>query len=151
MTAQASPMSDISLAGIGAAVGAFFTGLFAWLVQRTKGDSAAEVAAMGEWHRIYNAVSGRLAAVETECAEQKKQQAADMAEMRIEHSRELAEIRAEHSKEIDEIMEVHHSGLAAMRELNEGLMRQIAQNSQSAAQLLSDSPVTHPKDAPDGK
>jgi hypothetical protein len=120
-------MSDASFAGLGAAIGAFFTGIFAWLIQRNKGGTDIEVAAIAEWQKLYSALSGRVSDLESE----------------------LAQVRRDHATEIEEMRKRHRSEMRAMRELNEGLQRQIAQNSQSTAQLLSNSPVTHPKDEDD--
>jgi predicted PilT family ATPase len=127
LPAGVSPMSDVSLAGVGAAIGAFITGLFAWLIQRNKGGTDIEVAALAEWQKLYTALSTRVSDLESE----------------------LAKVRREHASEIDEMRKRHRAEMRAMRVLNEGLQRQIAQNSQSTAQLLSNSPVTNPQDETD--
>jgi hypothetical protein len=131
-------MSDASWAGIGAIVGGMLTGLFAWLTQRTKAGSDVEVAVLSEWQKLNGALSSRLSAVEK-----------DFAAYRTCVAEKFEELRAKHSTEIDEMRKQHRAEMRAMRELNEGLQRQIAQNSQSAAQLLSASPVTQPKDDAD--
>jgi hypothetical protein len=131
-------MSDASWAGIGAAIGAIFTGLFAWLTQRTKAGSDVEVAAIAEWQKLYGALSDRLSAVEKE-----------FSSYRTCVAEKFEELRTKHSTEIDEMRKRHRAEMRAMRELNEGLQRQITQNSRSAAQLLSDSPVTQSKDESD--
>lgn len=122
-------MSDVSWAGIGAAVGAFLTGLFAWLVQRSKAGTDIEVAVLAEWQKLNAALSGRVSDLEEQ----------------------LAAVRRAHADEIDEMRKRHRAEMAALRSLNEGLQRQIAQNSQSTAQMLSESPVTKPRDGSDGK
>jgi nucleosome binding factor SPN SPT16 subunit len=120
----AEPVSDASWAGVGAAIGAIFTGVFAWATQRMKGGTDIEVAVLAEWQKLNGALSKRLSAVEAE----------------------FATYRTKVAKEIDEMRAKHRAEMRAMRELNDGLQRQIAQHSQSTANLLSDSPVTRPKD-----
>jgi hypothetical protein len=125
--AGVSPMNDVSWAGIGAALGAFITGLFAWLVQRSRGGTDIEVAVLAEWQKLNAALSQRVSQLEEQ----------------------LAEVRRAHSDEIEEIRRQHRAEMKAMRELNEGLQRQIAQNSRSTAHLIGESPVTSEKDKPD--
>jgi hypothetical protein len=105
--AGVSPMSEWSWAAVGAAVGTFVTGFFAWLVQKAKGDSDRDVAVIAQWEKLTRALSDRVTALESELAE--------------------------------------------VRRMNEGLLRMIAQDSQSTARLLGSSPVTHPKDGSDGR
>jgi hypothetical protein len=102
-------MSDASFAGIGAAIGASVTGLFAWLTQRNKGGTDIEVAVLAEWQKLNAALSRRVSALEEE----------------------LAKVRRSNANELDEMRTKHRAEMRAMRELNEGLQRQIAQNSQS--------------------
>lgn len=109
-------MSEWSWAAVGAALGAFLTGLFAWLTQRSKGSTDIEVAVLAEWQKLNAALSARLTAVE----------------------KELAELRIRHAEEIEELRETHRAEMTVMREQNEGLQRQIAQNSQSTAHLIGD-------------
>lgn len=120
-------MNDLGWAAVGGAIGAFFTGLFAWLAQRTQGASSIEVAVLSEWQKLNAALSDRLSAVEQE-----------FAKYRIDMSREMALRDRQHAEELREIREKHRSEMRALRELNEGLQRQIAQNSQSGANLLGD-------------
>jgi uncharacterized protein YlxW (UPF0749 family) len=117
-------MSDASFAGMGAAIGAAITGLFSWAVQRNRGGTDIEVAVLAEWQKLNAALSERVSALE----------------------KELAEVRRSYANELDRMRSRHRDEMRSQRELNEGLQRQIAQNSQSAAQLLGASPVTHPKD-----
>lgn len=120
-------MSDVSFAGLGAAIGAFVAGVFAWLTQRNKSGTDIEVAVLAEWQKLNAALSGRVSALETE----------------------LSEVRRAHSRELDEMRRTHRAEMTAMRELNEGLQRQLAQNSQSTAMMLSKSPVTEVRDEDD--
>lgn len=128
-------MSDISWAGVGAAIGAFLTGLFAWLVQRNKGVTDIEVAVLSEWQKLNGALSDRLGAVEREFAAYRTKMASEIEVLRTKHGTEIEEMRRQHRTE-----------MKSLRDLNEGLQRQIAQNSHSTAQMLSGSPVTRPKD-----
>lgn len=73
-------MSDVGLAGIGAAIGAFLTGLFAWLVQRSKGGTDIEVKVMDQWEKLNGSLAAenkrlgercqRLEEAEGKCREQ---------------------------------------------------------------------------------
>jgi methyl-accepting chemotaxis protein len=128
---------DFSWAGIGVAIGAFVTGLFAWLAQRSKSGTDIEVAVLAEWQKLNGALSKRLADVEQEFADYRR---------RI--SDEFEQLRDKHAAEVNEMREGHRAEMRALRELNDGLQRQIAQNSKSTAQLLGRTPV--PKDKPDG-
>jgi hypothetical protein len=143
-------VNDASWAGIGAIVGGMLTGLFAWLTQRTKAGSDVEVAVLSEWQKLNGALSSRLSAVERDFAAYRTCVAEKFEELRAKHSTEIDEMRAQHRTEIDEMRKQHRAEMGALRELNEGLQRQIAQNSQSAAQLLSESPVTQPRDEDNG-
>lgn len=109
-------MSDWSLAGIGAVIGAFLTGLFAWLTQRSKSGSDIEVAVIAEWQKLNAALASRVSALE----------------------KLVSELRRDHADEIDELRKQHRTEMRALREQNEGLQRQIAQTSHSTAHLLSD-------------
>lgn len=60
-------MSDISLAGIGAAIGAAVAGLFAWLVQRSKGGTDVEVAVLAEWQKLNGAQSDEIQRLDERC------------------------------------------------------------------------------------
>jgi phosphoenolpyruvate-protein kinase (PTS system EI component) len=122
-------MTDIGSAGIGAALGGLVTGFVAWLNQRTKSESDVEVAVLAEWQKLYNALSERVSELE----------------------KQLAKVRSDHADEIDAMRKRHRAEMTSLRELNEGLQRQIAQNSKSTAAMLSRGPVTHPKEPPDGK
>jgi hypothetical protein len=127
--------NDFGWAAVGAFIGALVTGLFGWLVQRSKSETDHEVAVLAEWSKLNTGLSNRLTEVERDCAQ-----------MRKDHATEIENIRRDHAAEMEEMRKKHRVEMRTMRELNEGLQRMIAQNSQSAAQLLSDSPVTQPKD-----
>jgi len=133
-------MSDVGSAGIGVAIGAFLTGAWNWLTQRSRSETATEVAVLEQWQRLFSSALERVSALEKECAE-----------LRMLHAKDIAEMRADHTKEIEEITEIHRAGMDAMRAENKALRDTIIQNSRSTAQMLSRSPVAHPKDAPDGK
>lgn len=133
-------MSDISVAGIGAAIGAFITGLFAWLIQRAKGNTdqeiaaaaskaAIEVAVMAEWQKLNTALAQRISDLEAELAQVRRDCANEMEEMRAKHNAEMK----------------------VLRDLNEGLQRMIAQNSQSSAILIGKSPVVGSQSKDNGK
>lgn len=121
-------MPDLGAGVIGAGIGSAVTGLFAWLSQRSKGATDIEVAVLAEWQKLNSALSERVGALE----------------------RELAKVRREHADEIDEMRAKHRAEMRALRELNEGLQRQIAQNSHSTAHLMGNDPVTYRKDGEDG-
>lgn len=113
-------MNDVSWAGVGAALGAFITGLFAWLVQRSRGGTDIEVAVLAEWQKLNSALSSRVSDLE----------------------QQLADVRRAHSDEMEEMRRKHRAEMRVLRELNDGLQRQIAQNSRSAAHLIGETPVT---------
>lgn len=117
-------MNDVSWAGLGAAIGALITGLFAWLGQRSKSGADIEVAVIAEWQKLNAALSGRVSQLE----------------------KDLSDVRRAHSAELEEMRRKHRAEMRVLRELNEGLQRQIAQNSQSTAHLMGGDPVTQPKD-----
>lgn len=119
-------MNDVSFGALCGVIGAAIAGVFGWLVQRSKGGTDIEVAVLAEWQKLNAALSARVSALEEQ----------------------LAEVRRVHAREIDEMRTKHRAEIGAMRELNEGLQRQIAQNSQSTAQLLGDLPK---KDTGNGK
>lgn len=127
--------NDFGWAALWAAVGATIAGVFAWLVQHAKSATDHEVAILAEWSKLNKGLADRLSAVETECAQ-----------MRKDHAAEIENIRRDHATEMDDMRRKHRAEMRAMRELNDGLQRMIAQNSQSAAQLMGDSPVTRPQD-----
>lgn len=139
-------MSDVSWAGIGAAIGAFATGLFAWLTQRTKATSDVEVAVLREWQKLNGALSERLSTVEKDFAAYRSKMSSELEDLRSRHAAEIDQMRKQHRGEIDEMRKQHREAMRAMRELNEGLQRQIAQNSKSTVALLSRSPVTKVED-----
>jgi flagellar motility protein MotE (MotC chaperone) len=112
-------MHDLGAGAVGAAIGGMVAGLFAWLVQRTKSSADIEVAVLAEWQKLNAALSDRVSALEAE----------------------LAKVRREHADEIDEMRKKHRAEMKALRDLNEGLQRQIAQNSRSTASLMGRSPV----------
>jgi hypothetical protein len=114
-----------------AAVGAFVTGLLAWLTQRSKGDSDRDVAVIAQWEKLTAALSARISDVESQ-----------LAQVRSAHAAEIDELRRTHRTEIDEMRKTHRVEMRAMRELNEGLQRMIAQDSQSTARLLGDTPIS---------
>lgn len=107
---------DFSWAAIGAAVGSVITGLFSWLVQRSKSGTDIEVAVIAEWQKLNSALSDRVSELE----------------------RQISDLRRTHADEMDEMRKKHRAEMRQLRELNEGLQRQIAQNSQSAATLIGD-------------
>lgn len=142
--------NDVGMGAIvGGAIVALIGGLFAWLGQRVRGrtdrevaeaaaQSAIEVAVMAEWKKLNDALSKRVTDLEEE-----------LATVRRDHSAEIEEIRRKHSAEIEEIRNKHRTEMRAMREQNDelrkhndALQRIILQNSQSTAQLISESPVT---------
>lgn len=144
-------MSDISWAGIGAAIGAFVTGLFAWLGQHRKSETDIEVAVLAEWQKLNGALADRLASVEKEFSTYRTTVSGQFEQLHLKHGTEIDEMRRSHRSEIDEMRKTHRAEMRAMRELNEGLQRQIAQNSQSTASLLGASPVVKAKDGPSDK
>lgn len=113
---------------IGLVVGALLTGLFGWLAQRSKSDSDVEVAVLAEWQKLNAALSDRLSAVE----------------------KEFADYRNKMSAELEKLRGKHRAEMRALRDLNEGLQRQIAQNSQSAAHLFGNAPNTKKDGGDDG-
>jgi hypothetical protein len=132
---ESAVQNDFGVGAIGAVIGAAVAGFFAWLAQRTKGESDHSVAVLAEWGKLNKGLADRLAAVEKAFADYRQQVAADMAKMREDCRRENEEMRVKHRAE-----------MRALRELNEGLQRMIAQNSQSTAHLIGELPVTKPKD-----
>jgi flagellar motility protein MotE (MotC chaperone) len=121
--------SSFGVAAIGAAIGAAIAGIFAWLTQRSKGETDQSVAVLGEWSKLNKGLADRLAAVEKEFSEYRQQVAADMDKMRQDCRRENEEMRNRHRAEMQ-----------ALRDLNEGLQRMIAQNSKSTAYLMGGIP-----------
>ena len=121
---------DWSFGVIGVAVGAVIAGLFAWLTQRSKGETDERLAVRAEWEKLTSALAGRLADVEKE-----------LADLRAQSSKDMAELRKQHANELDEMRKAHRVEMHQMRDLNEGLQRMIAQNSQSAAHLMGERPV----------
>lgn len=111
--------SDFGPGVIGAVVGAFVMGLFNWLIQRSKGGTDQSVAVIAEWSKLNKGLADRLAAVE----------------------KAFADYRLQVAREIDEMRAKHRAEMRALRELNEGLQRMIAQNSQSSANLIGDFPA----------
>lgn len=65
--AGATPMSEVSWVGIGGAIGAFLTGLFAWLIQRSKGGTDIEVAVLAEWQKLNGAQSEEIRRLGERC------------------------------------------------------------------------------------
>lgn len=112
--------TPFSWAAIGALLGAMITGAFGWLAQNRKSGADIEVAVLAEWQKLNAALSDRVSALE----------------------RELSDVRRAHAAELDEMRRTHRAEMSSLRKLNEGLQRQIAQNSHSAAHLMGDSPVT---------
>jgi formiminotetrahydrofolate cyclodeaminase len=135
----ATVQNDFGVGAIGAFIGvaatALISGVFNLLGKRQEGETDQSVAVLAEWSKLNKGLADRLGAVEKEFSDYRQQVARDMDKMRDDCRRENEEMRAKHRAE-----------MRAMRELNEGLQRMIAQNSQSTANLLSDSPVTRPKD-----
>jgi hypothetical protein len=101
---------------LGAVIGSAITSFFTWLAQRGKSSAEIEVAVLAEWQKLNSALSDRVAGLE----------------------KELAVVRRRHSDEIEEMRNKHRAEMRALRELNEGLQRSIAQNSQSTAHLMGE-------------
>lgn len=142
-------MNELSWGAIGAALGAFVAGLWTWLTQRGRSRTEIEIAALAEWKEISKGWADRLEAVERDFAAYRTKMAEDIEELRRDHAAELEKIRRDHADELDEIRRHHRTEMKKLRDHAEGLERQIAQNSQSTAHLMGDSPVTKPKN--DGK
>jgi hypothetical protein len=107
-------------AALGAIFGTIVAGFFAWLTQRSKGDTERDVAVLAQWERLTAALSDRITALENE----------------------LAEVRRSHSGEIEEMRKTHRAEMRTLRALNDGLQRMIAQNSQSTAHLIGETPAS---------
>lgn len=60
-------MSELSWTAIGVAIGALITGLFAWLVQRSIGGTAVEVAVMTEWEKLNGALAAEIDRIAGRC------------------------------------------------------------------------------------
>lgn len=112
-------MNGVGWTVVGVAIGAFITGLFGWLGQRTKSGAEIEVAVLAEWQKLNAALAERVSMLE----------------------KQLADVRRQHADEIDEMRRQHRAEMSHLRELNEGLQRQIAQNSQSTAHMMGDFPT----------
>lgn len=105
---------DVQWGAIGGIIGAFIGGLFAWLVQRSKGRVEESVAAIGEWQKLTGTLTKDNEALRAELVAKEKA-----------HVEELADVRRRHAAEIK-----------AKDTMNENLLRIIAQNSGSRAHLL---------------
>lgn len=145
--------NDLGWGAIGIVVGAVVTGFFTWLSAKSKGTTDQSIAVLEQWSELNKGISDRLATVEREFADYRQQMAKDVEQLRTDHAAEIEKIRREHSAEIEEMRKKHRTEMRTLRDQNdelrrhnEGLQRMIAQNSQSNAQLLSESPVTHPRD-----
>jgi flagellar motility protein MotE (MotC chaperone) len=103
-------------AAVVAVLVAFVTGLFTAFAARSKSASEIEVAVLAEWQKLNAALSDRVTALE----------------------KELSDVRRANSNELDEMRNKHRAEMRALRDLNEGLQRQIAQNSQSTVHLMDD-------------
>jgi predicted nucleic acid-binding Zn-ribbon protein len=134
--------NDLGVGAIGALVGAavvaIITGIFGWFAQHEKSETDQSVAVLAEWSKLNKGLSDRLASVEKAFTDYRQQVAREMDEMREKCRLENEEMRAKHRRE-----------MRALRDLNEGLQRMIAQNSQSTAHLMGESPVTQPRDEGD--
>ena len=115
------------IGALGVAIGAFIAGLWAWLTQKSKGGTDVEVAAIGEWQKLYKALSGRVSELELARARDRE-----------EHAREVAQLIKDHSDAMEALKANHREEMKELRNYCEGLERHIAQNSQSRAHLLSD-------------
>src|SRR3712207_247236 len=124
-----------------AAAGALIAGIFTLLAQKLRGKTDETVAVLGQWQELLNAhkasaaqeialLKGRVGMLEKE-----------LAEVRDTASKGMAELRKAHATELDEVRTKHRTEMKSLRELNEGLQRMIAQNSQSTAQLISEDPT----------
>jgi hypothetical protein len=106
--------NEVQWGAVGGIIVAFIAGVFTWFTQRSKGRVDESVAAIAEWQKLTSTLTADNGALRAELA------ATDKA-----HVEELADIRHRHDAE-----------MKAMRTMNENLMRLIAQNSQSRAQLI---------------
>lgn len=124
-----------------ALAGAAITGLFTWLAQRGKNKTDQSVAVLEQWSKLNSGLATRLADVERDCAQMRRDHGDEIEKMRKDHAAEMEAMRKAHTAEVDDMRAKHRTDMRAMRLLNEGLQRQIAQNSQSTAYLVSDSPT----------
>jgi hypothetical protein len=106
--------NELQWGAVGGAIVAFIAGAFAWLTQKSKGKVEETVAAVGEWQKLTSTLT------------------ADNGALRAE----LAATEKAHVEEVADIRRLHDAEMKAMRTMNENLMRLIAQNSQSRAQLI---------------
>lgn len=143
--------NDISWGAIGVFIGGIVTGLFAWLVQKSKGGTDTELAVLAQWEKLTKGWAERLSAVEKDFSEYRTKMSKEIEELRRDHAAELEKIRRDHSAEIDEMRTKHRTEMRKLREQNDGLLKMIAQNSRSTAQLMGDTPVTQAKDDSDAR
>ena len=126
-----------------AVVGAALTGLFAFLVQKLRGQTDETVAVLGQWQELLDAhkasSNAEIAALKARLSEVEK----ELAQVRNQASIDMAALRKQHATEMDEMRKRHRLEMRQLRELNDGLQRMIAQNSKSTAQLMGDSPATN--------
>lgn len=124
-----------------AVVGAVVAGLFALIVQALRGKTDETVAVLSHWQELLDAhkasATAEIAALKGRVSDLEKV----VADVRDQASKDAAELRKRHADEMDAMRVKHRAEMRGMRELNEGLQRMIAQNSQSTAQLMGDSPV----------
>jgi TolA-binding protein len=120
---------SVGTTGAFAVLAAIVGGVFGWLVQRGKSESDQSVAVLAEWSKLNTGLARRLTDVERECAQ-----------MRKDHAAEIERIGQEHAAQLNEMRDKHRAEMRSMRELNEGLQRMIAQNSKSTAYLIGDFP-----------
>ena len=124
-----------------AAAGAFVAGLFTLLVQKLRGQTDETVAVLGQWQELLNAHKASAAQEISLLKDRVGALEKELAEVRDTASKDMAELRRTHAKELEEVRTKHRTEMKSLRDLNEGLQRMIAQNSQSTAQLISDDPA----------
>lgn len=136
-----------------AVVGASIAGLFTLAVQKLRGQTDETVAVMGQWKALLDAhkqtadaeiatLKERISTIEKELVQVRDKASKDLIKVRDQASRDLAEQRKRHAAEREADQKKHEAEMAQMRALNEGLQRIVAQNSQSTAHLIGETPVT---------
>lgn len=123
---------------LAAIAAAFLGGFFTWLTQRSKGKVEETVAVRGEWAKLTDGLSQRLAHVEEKFAAFQISSAEEIAQMKKDHAAEIAEMKKEHAAQIAAIKLNHAAEMKAMRDLNEGLQRMISNVSNSTAMMVGD-------------
>lgn len=129
-------VDDVGWTAIWTTIGGLIGGFFMWLTQGRKGKAEVEVAAIGEWQKLYNALSSRVSELEQARARDRE-----------DHAREMAQLISDHSEAMEALKANHRAEMQELRNYCTGLEATIRQNSQSTAHLLG----KIPKDSPDGK